>query len=334
MAARQGRGRRRGELDATLRSLAEGLRVVTVLLQPYMPASTTQLLAALGRPSGAGDRRGELRRAARRRDGRPASRAAVPEAVIDSHTHLDSLRAGPTPSSSPAAERPACTRILTVGMDGASCRTALAAAEDFPQVFAAIGRHPNHADRLRRRRPRRARRRSPRTSAASRSARPAWTTTATTPPAPTSSAPSTRRSSSRARPASRSSSTRARPRTTRSRMLRRARRGRTRDPALLLDAARASTSASSDGWWISFAGNVTYPKAARPRATPRASVPADRLLVETDAPYLSAAGGAQGAQPAGLRRPHRRASSPSCAASPTRSSRPRVERNAAELFGW
>ena len=30
-------------------------------------------------------------------------------------------------------------------MDGASCRTALAAAEDFPQVFAAIGRHPNHA---------------------------------------------------------------------------------------------------------------------------------------------------------------------------------------------
>ena len=31
-------------------------------------------------------------------------------------------------------------------MDAASCRAALRAAEDFPQVFAAIGRHPNHAE--------------------------------------------------------------------------------------------------------------------------------------------------------------------------------------------
>ena len=36
-------------------------------------------------------------------------------------------------------------RIVTVGTDGASCRAALAAAEDFPQVYAAIGRHPNAA---------------------------------------------------------------------------------------------------------------------------------------------------------------------------------------------
>ena len=35
--------------------------------------------------------------------------------------------------------------MLTVGIDGASCRAALAAAEDFPQVYAAIGRHPNSA---------------------------------------------------------------------------------------------------------------------------------------------------------------------------------------------
>jgi len=35
------------------------------------------------------------------------------------------------------------TRILTIGIDGASCRAALAAAEAFPQVYAAIGRHPN-----------------------------------------------------------------------------------------------------------------------------------------------------------------------------------------------
>jgi TatD DNase family protein len=36
-------------------------------------------------------------------------------------------------------------RMVTVGTDGASCRAALAAAEDFPQVYAAIGRHPNSA---------------------------------------------------------------------------------------------------------------------------------------------------------------------------------------------
>jgi len=37
-------------LDQTLATLAEGLRVVTVLLYPYMPSTTTKLLAALGRP--------------------------------------------------------------------------------------------------------------------------------------------------------------------------------------------------------------------------------------------------------------------------------------------
>src|SRR5512142_1391355 len=36
-------------------------------------------------------------------------------------------------------------RIVTIGTDGASCRAALAAAEDFPQVYVAIGRHPNSA---------------------------------------------------------------------------------------------------------------------------------------------------------------------------------------------
>ena len=33
-----------------LRSLAEGLRVVTVLLTPYIPESAEKLLAALGAP--------------------------------------------------------------------------------------------------------------------------------------------------------------------------------------------------------------------------------------------------------------------------------------------
>jgi TatD DNase family protein len=42
----------------------------------------------------------------------------------------------------------------------------------------------------------------------------------------------------------------------------------------------------ANGWWISFAGNVTYPK-ADDLAAAAESVPLDRLLVETDAPYLT-----------------------------------------------
>ncbi len=38
------------QLDAVLYALAEGLRVVSVLLHPYMPDSTTRLLEALGQP--------------------------------------------------------------------------------------------------------------------------------------------------------------------------------------------------------------------------------------------------------------------------------------------
>ena len=40
------------------------------------------------------------------------------------------------------------------------------------------------------------------------------------------------------------------------------------------------------GYYVSFAGNVTYPKAEELRAA-AAEVPADRLLAETDTPYLA-----------------------------------------------
>lgn len=40
------------------------------------------------------------------------------------------------------------------------------------------------------------------------------------------------------------------------------------------------------GYYVSFAGNVTYPKAEALRAA-AAQVPADRLLAETDSPYLA-----------------------------------------------
>jgi TatD DNase family protein len=44
--------------------------------------------------------------------------------------------------------------------------------------------------------------------------------------------------------------------------------------------------AASQGWYCSFAGNVTYPKADDLRESARL-VPDDLLLVETDAPFLS-----------------------------------------------
>jgi TatD DNase family protein len=40
------------------------------------------------------------------------------------------------------------------------------------------------------------------------------------------------------------------------------------------------------GWYVSFAGNVTYPNAAELR-TAATRVPSDRLLAETDSPYLA-----------------------------------------------
>ncbi len=62
--------------------------------------------------------------------------------MIDSHTHLDLCE--PTNAELvAAADAAGVMRILTVGTTGDSCRAALAAAEDFPQVHAAIGRHPN-----------------------------------------------------------------------------------------------------------------------------------------------------------------------------------------------
>jgi len=50
-------------------------------------------------------------------------------------------------------------------------------------------------------------------------------------------------------------------------------------PALLSEA-------TARGWYVSFAGNVTYKNAYELRASARA-VPAERLLAETDSPYLA-----------------------------------------------
>jgi TatD DNase family protein len=64
--------------------------------------------------------------------------------VIDSHTHLQ-LCEEPDAELVERAAQAGVMKMLTVGTNGVSCRAALAAAEAFPQVFAAIGRHPNEA---------------------------------------------------------------------------------------------------------------------------------------------------------------------------------------------
>jgi TatD DNase family protein len=64
--------------------------------------------------------------------------------VIDSHAHLD-LCEPPDAELVERAVQAGVTRILTVGIDGASSRGALLAAEAFPQVYAAVGRHPTSA---------------------------------------------------------------------------------------------------------------------------------------------------------------------------------------------
>ncbi len=51
-------------------------------------------------------------------------------------------------------------------------------------------------------------------------------------------------------------------------------------------APQRVADAAERGWFCSFAGNLTYPRSAELREA-AAQVPADRLLVETDAPYLS-----------------------------------------------
>lgn len=65
--------------------------------------------------------------------------------MIDSHTHLDSC--APANDELVGNARAAgVRRILTVGLDVESSRRALVAAETFGEVFVAVGWHPNSAD--------------------------------------------------------------------------------------------------------------------------------------------------------------------------------------------
>ncbi len=85
------------------------------------------------------------------------------------------------------------------------------------------------------------------------------------------------------------------------------------------------------GWYVSFAGNVTFPKAVDLRLS-ATRVPADRILAETDAPYLAP-------QPVRGRRNepayvmHTLAALAQARGEDPRQLEHRIEQNAAECFG-
>ncbi len=98
---------------------------------------------------------------------------------------------------------------------------------------------------------------------------------------------SARRSDWHASKGGRSSSIRARPTRTRSRFCARRAGGELRGVLHCFTGTPALARAGLDlGFYISLAGIITFPKAAELRDTVRA-VPLDRLLTETDSPFLA-----------------------------------------------
>jgi TatD DNase family protein len=65
--------------------------------------------------------------------------------MVDTHAHLGVCEP-PDRELVEAAREAGVRRILTVGMDEASNREAIAAAEGHEEVFACVGRHPNEVD--------------------------------------------------------------------------------------------------------------------------------------------------------------------------------------------
>jgi len=204
--------------------------------------------------------------------------------MVDSHTHLD-VCAPPNAELVAAAEAVGVTRVVTVGTDGASCRAALAAAEDFPQVYAAIGRHPNEATGF------------DDADLAELEALAAHEKCVAIGETGLDyyrdHAPGTdqRRAFEAQIELARST---GKPLVIHT-------RAADHDTLELLDQQaggvrvilhcfsmpdRVQECLGHENWWFSFAGNVTYPKAQALR-TAALAIPANRLLVETDAPYLS-----------------------------------------------
>src|SRR3954462_11367508 len=174
--------------------------------------------------------------------------------------------------------------MLTVGTNGAACREALRAAERFPQGFAAIGRHPNEATgfdaaaaaELQ------ALADHPRCAAIGETGLDYYRDYA--PRADQERAFHAQIELARATGKPLVIHTRAAEDDTIATL--RARAGDARVIMHCFSMPARLEECLAEGWWISFAGNVTYPK-AQDLADAAERVPDDRLLVETDAPYLT-----------------------------------------------
>jgi TatD DNase family protein len=203
--------------------------------------------------------------------------------VIDSHTHLDHLPM-PVEEAVGTAREAGVRRLLTIGMDAASCRAALAAAERHEEVFAAVGRHPNHAqgfddDALADLRELAA---HPRCRAIGETGLDDFRDYCPRPDQERAFSAQIALARETGKPLV--IHTRAAEEDTVATLDREA-----QGVEVILHCfsmTRRLDECLDRGWWISFAGNVTYPKAPD-LAHAAERVPLDRLLVETDAPYLT-----------------------------------------------
>ncbi|MFT4036513.1 MAG: TatD family hydrolase [Patulibacter sp.] len=203
--------------------------------------------------------------------------------MIDSHTHLDSCTE-PNEQLIDQARAAGLTRLLTVGTNAESCRAALAAAEQFDEVYAAIGRHPNEAtgydaaalDDLRQLAA------HPKCVAIGETGLDQYRDDA--PIADQRRAFADHIALAREFDKPLVIHTRAADQETIN-TLREQAQG-VRVVLHCFSMPERVQECVAEGWWISFAGNVTYPANAA-LAQAATAVPADRLLVETDAPYLT-----------------------------------------------
>jgi TatD DNase family protein len=203
--------------------------------------------------------------------------------VIDSHTHLHVCKPDDAELVA-AAVAAGVDRMLTVGTNGATCREALLAAERFPQVLAAIGRHPNEATgfddadaaELH------ALAEHPRCAAIGEIGLDYYRDYA--PRADQRRAFEAQIELARAQGKPLVIHTRAAEDDTIDVL--RSQAGGVRVVMHCFSMPDRLEECVDEGWWISFAGNVTYPKAQELAAAAQ-RVPDELLLVETDAPYLT-----------------------------------------------
>ena len=249
--------------------------------------------------------------------------------MIDSHTHLDHCEP-PDAELVAAAERAGVARMVTIGTDAVSCRAALAAAETFPQVYAAIGRHPyesggfDDADLAELR----ALAAHERCVAIGESGLDYYRDLA--PRADQGRAFAAQIGLARETGKPLVIHTRAADEDTLAVL------GELADGVRVLLHCFSMPDRLDEclaaGYWISFAGNVTYPKAVD-LARAAARVPLDRLLVETDAPYLAPQPvRGQPNEPANV--VHTAGFIAEQRRMPDEELEAAVERTAADLFGW